>query len=105
MDIPYSCIRAPSTCDALALLDGGRTNRKGGLILSIRNVKEADLDALKRAAGQQELEQNFDAALEVWNRVNFASRLTPSVPSSNQAIQRDHRVGFVPWERVLDGAS
>jgi hypothetical protein len=47
---------------------------KADLILSLKNVKEADLDGLKKAALEQEVEENFDSALELWNRVNIASQ-------------------------------
>jgi len=47
---------------------------KADLILSLKNVKQADLSELKRAALQQEVEGSFDAALELWNRINIASQ-------------------------------
>jgi uncharacterized caspase-like protein len=47
---------------------------KADLILSLKNVKEADLHGLKKAALEQEVEENFDSALELWNRVNIASQ-------------------------------
>jgi uncharacterized caspase-like protein/cytochrome c-type biogenesis protein CcmH/NrfG len=47
---------------------------KADLILSLKNVKEADLDGLKKTALEAEVEGNYDSALELWNRVNIASR-------------------------------
>jgi uncharacterized caspase-like protein len=47
---------------------------KADLILSLKNVKEADLDGLKKTALEAEVEGNYDSALELWNRVNIGSR-------------------------------
>jgi uncharacterized caspase-like protein len=47
---------------------------KTHLILVLKNTREDDLIRLKKAALEQEAEEDFGSALELWNRVNIAAQ-------------------------------